>query len=74
MLYSLLSPAETKEAGGNLPPVNPKSFIFPTLYEKRLELLNKFENYKKTLSEKELLEFFELKTLDERSEYRDNVF
>ncbi len=74
MLYSLLSPAETKEAGGNLPPVNPKSFIFPTLYEKRLELLKKFENYKKTLSEKELLEFFELKTLDERSEYRDNVF
>lgn len=74
MLYSLLSPAETKEAGGNLPPVNPKSFIFPTLYEKRLELLEKFENYKKTLSEKELLEFFELKTLDERSEYRDNVF
>lgn len=74
MLYTLLSPAETKEAGGNLPPVNPKSFIFPTLYEKRLELLEKFENYKKTLDEKELLEFFELKSLDDSSEYRDSVF
>lgn len=74
MLYSLLSPAESKEAGGNLPPINPKSFIFPSLYEKRLELLLMFENHKKTLSEKELLEFFELKTLDERSEYRESVF
>lgn len=74
MLYTLLSPAESKEAGGNLQPINPKSFIFPSLYEKRLELLNKFENYKKTLNEKELLEFFELKTLDNESEYRDSVF
>lgn len=74
MLYSLLSPAETKEVGGALSPINPKSFIFPTLYEKRLELLKKFEDYKKTLSEKELLEFFELKTLDEKSEYRESIF
>lgn len=74
MLYTLFSPAESKEAGGNLPPINPKSFIFPALYEKRLELLKKFENYKKTFNEKELLEFFELKSLDGSSEYRDNIF
>ncbi len=74
MLYTLLSPAESKEAGGNLPSINPKSFIFPLLYDKRLELLQKFENYKKTLSEKELLEFFELKSLDGSSEYRESVF
>lgn len=74
MLYTLLSPAESKEAGGNLPSINPKSFIFPSLYEKRLELLQKFENYKNTLNEKELLEFFELKNLEETSEYRDSIF
>ena len=74
MLYTLLSPAEAKEAGGSMAPISPKSFIFPSLYGKRLELLQKFENYKKTLSEKELLEFFELKTLEDNSEYRDSVF
>jgi len=74
LLYTLFSPAESKEAGGNLPPINPKSFIFPLLCDKRLELLGKFENYKKTLDEKELLEFFELKSLDGSSEYRDSIF
>ncbi len=74
MLYTLLSPAETKEAGGSLASISPKSFIFPTLYEKRLELLQKFEEHKKTLDDKALLEFFELKTLDTDSEYRDSVF
>jgi len=47
----MFSPAESKEAGGNLPPINPKSFIFPLLYDKRLELLGKFENHKKSLNE-----------------------
>jgi uncharacterized protein len=74
MLYTLLSPAESKEAGGSLASISPKSFIFPTLYEKRFELLQKFENYKKTLDEKKLLEFFDLKSLDKTSEYRDSVF
>jgi len=74
LLYTLFSPAESKEAGGNLPPINPKSFIFPSLYEKRFELFQKFENHKKTLNEKELLEFFELKILDEASEYRSSIF
>ncbi len=74
MLYTLLSPAESKEAGGSLAPISPKSFIFPALYEKRVELLKKFEEYKKSLDDKALLEFFELKTLDEKSEYRDSIF
>lgn len=74
MLYTLLSPAESKEAGGTFAPISAKSFIFPSLYEKRLELLEKFENYKKGLDEKTLLEFFDLKSLDENSEYRDSIF
>ncbi len=74
MLYTLLSPAESKEAGGNLAPISPKSFIFSSLYEKRYELLKRFEEYKQTLDEKALLEFFELKTLEQNSEYRDSVF
>ena len=74
MLYTLLSPAESKEAGGTFAPISAKSFIFPSLYEKRLELLEKFENYKKGLDKKTLLEFFDLKSLDERSEYRDSIF
>ena len=74
MLYTLFSPSEAKDEGGALPSLNSKSFIFPLLYEKRLELLQKFENYKNNLNEKELLEFFELKSLCETCELRDSIF
>lgn len=74
MLYTLFSPAEAKEAGGSLPHISSKSFIFPSLYEKRLNVLNEFEKLKNSLSEKELLEFFELKSLNETSEYKESVF
>ncbi len=74
MLYTLFSPSEAKDEGGALPCLNSKSFIFPLLYEKRLELLQKFENYKNRLNEKELLGFFELKSLCETSELRGSVF
>jgi cytoplasmic iron level regulating protein YaaA (DUF328/UPF0246 family) len=74
MLYTLFSPSEAKQNGGNLPTITPKSFIFPSLYKKRLELLEKFEEHKKTLDEKALLDFFELKMLEETSEYRQSIF
>ncbi len=74
MLYTLFSPSEAKEEGGSLSPIDSKSFIFPSLYEKRVSLLKKFEEHKNSLDEKSVLEFFELKTLDKQSELRESVF
>lgn len=74
MLYVLFSPSEAKEEGGSLCAINSKSFIFPSLYEKRVSLLKKFDEYKSGLDEQDLLEFFELKSLDKKSELRKSIF
>ena len=39
----LFSPSETKNDGGNLEYINKNSFIFPELFEKRLEILEKYK-------------------------------
>jgi hypothetical protein len=74
MLYTLFSPSEAKEEGGSLSPINSKSFIFPSLYEKRAKLLKKFDEHKSALDEQGLLEFFELKVLEQDSELRESIF
>ena len=44
----LLAPSETKSKGGNFPPVNKDSFIFPEIYEKREEIIKKYDEFLKT--------------------------
>lgn len=48
----LFSPSETKNDGGNLEYINKNSFIFPELFEKRLEILEKYNNFIKQLQKK----------------------
>ncbi len=35
----LLAPSERKTKGGNFPPINKNSFIFPEIYEQRIEII-----------------------------------
>lgn len=40
----LFSPSETKNPHALLPSLSPQSFIFPLLYEKRMEVLNRYQS------------------------------
>jgi len=44
----LLAPSERKTKGGNFPPINETSFIFPEIYEKRVEIIKKYDEFLKT--------------------------
>ena len=45
----LLAPSESKSKGGDFPPINKDSFIFPEIYEKRVEIIKKYDDFiKKT--------------------------
>ena len=44
----LLAPSETKSKGGAFPPVNKNSFLFPEIYQKREEIIKKYDEFIKT--------------------------
>ena len=44
----LLAPSESKSKGGNFPPINKDSFIFPEIYQKREEIIKKYDEFLKT--------------------------
>lgn len=70
----LFSPSETKNNGGNLEYINKNSFIFPELFEKRLEILEKYNNFIKTASKEELEKLFGTKKVDIIEKYKINIF
>jgi cytoplasmic iron level regulating protein YaaA (DUF328/UPF0246 family) len=41
----LLAPSERKTKGGEFPPIDKNSFIFPDIYEKRVEIIKKYNNF-----------------------------
>ncbi len=43
----LLAPSERKTLGGSLPPINKNSFLFPQIYEKRIEIIKKYDQFLK---------------------------
>ena len=43
----LLAPSESKSKGGSLPPINQDSFIFPEIYDKRVEVIKKYDEFLK---------------------------
>ena len=47
----LLAPSETKSKGGNFPPINKDSFSFPEIYEKRIEIVKKYNEFLKTTND-----------------------
>ncbi|GAB6075038.1 YaaA family protein [Nautilia lithotrophica] len=44
----LLAPSERKTLGGENPPISKESFIFPEIYEKRIEAVKKYDEFLKT--------------------------
>jgi len=44
----LLAPSETKNKGGDFPPINKNSFSFPEIYQKRIETVKKYDEFLKT--------------------------
>lgn len=70
----LFSPSETKNDGGNLEYINKNSFIFPEFFEKRLEILEKYNNFIKTASKEELEKLFGTKKIDVIEKYKVNIF
>ena len=47
----LLAPSERKTKGGTFPPINKNSFIFPEIYEKRVEIIKKYDEFLKTTND-----------------------
>jgi len=44
----LLAPSERKTKGGNFPPINETSFVFPEIYQKRIEIIKKYDEFLQT--------------------------
>ena len=44
----LLAPSESKSKGGDFPPINKESFIFSEIYDKRVEIIKKYDEFLKT--------------------------
>ena len=47
----LLAPSESKSKGGSFPPINKESFIFPEIYEKRIEIIKKYDEFLKNTND-----------------------
>ncbi|MCK9162490.1 MAG: YaaA family protein [Arcobacteraceae bacterium] len=70
----LFSPSETKHKGGKKIQIDKNSFIFPELFEKRLEVINYYQEYIKKATNKELETIFGTKKEDIIEYYKIDIF
>lgn len=70
----LFSPSETKIGGGDIKCIDKNSFIFPELFEKRLEILGKYNNYLKNASNNDLEKLFGTKKIEVIEKYKQDIF
>lgn len=61
MLYILFSPSESKRQGGDGPPLNRGSFLWPELFDKRAQIIDAYENFLQNATPIQKTEFFGLK-------------
>ena len=47
----LLAPSETKSKGGDSPSINKNNFSFPEIYEQRVEIIKKYDEFLKTTND-----------------------
>ena len=66
----LFAPSEGKCSGGSSLSINASSFIFPKLYEKRLEVISRYEKVVQQGSYKDLNELFGIKDEKEFERYK----
>jgi uncharacterized protein len=70
----LFSPSETKIAGGEETSFDKNSFIFPELYEKRMEIVKQYNEYILNASKEELIKLFGTKKEDVLEQYSKDLF
>lgn len=70
----LFSPSEAKYSGGNEKKFDKESFIFPELFEKRMEIINQYQSFLDTASTEQLIKLFGTKKEDVIKHYSQNIF
>lgn len=70
----LFSPSESKTTINDSDKINEKSFIFENLYEKRIEVVQKYQEYIKTLNHENLKNFFGVKDDKEINILTSDIF
>lgn len=70
----LFSPSETKISGYEDKNIDNNSFIFPHLYEKRLEILNKYSSFINSATKIELEKLFGTKKDEILEKYKIDIF
>ena len=70
----LFSPSETKITGGIDKSFDKDSFIFPELFEKRMEIVNQYNDFITTASKDELTQLFGTKKDDLLEQYSKDLF
>jgi cytoplasmic iron level regulating protein YaaA (DUF328/UPF0246 family) len=73
-LKILFSPSETKNIGGDEKYLDKNSLIFNHLYEKRVEILNKYLTYIATSNDELLAKLFGTKKQQVIDEYKKDIF
>lgn len=68
----LFSPSEDKVTGGILKEISKDDFIFENLYEKRVEIFKKYQDYILKSSDKDLQKFFGLSKISQINELKQN--
>ena len=70
----LFAPSESKEYGGKFPPINKNSFCCPELYEKRLEVLKKYQDFIDNAPVEQLKKLFGVKDEKQINRFKVNIF
>ncbi len=69
----LFSPSETKNSGGVEKIFDENSFIFPQLFNKRVEIINSYNEFLQTASISQLEKLFGTKKSDVIEKYRQDI-
>lgn len=69
----LFSPSEAKFKGGDVKKINENSFIFPNLYDKRIEVINKYQDFLNSATNEELSRLFGTKKQDLIDYYKGDL-
>ena len=70
----LFSPSEAKSALSNGLAINKKSFVFENLYDKRAEILKRYDDFLKIADVNQISKLFGIKNLKDGDELRQSVF
>lgn len=73
-MITLFSPAESKQSGGSLPPIDQNAFCFESLYPRRKEAIDIYWNHIRNLDSGSLCRLTGIKNCDEAESFRLNPY